>query len=58
MIGVVLELYLEVNAHPRNEGGLAPSTYERYEWTIGSHLLGRLPCRASCGRIYPSGGRP
>ena len=24
-----------VDAHPRNEGGLAPSTYERYEWTIG-----------------------
>lgn len=39
-LGQVLELYLAVNAHPRNEGGLAPSTYERYEWTIRRHLLG------------------
>jgi hypothetical protein len=40
-LGEVLELYLAVNAHPCNEGGLAPSTYERYEWTIGRHLLDR-----------------
>lgn len=45
----MLELYLEVNAHPRNEGGLAPSTYERYEWTIGHHLFDR-PRRGPQGR--------
>jgi hypothetical protein len=49
-IGVVLELYLEVNAHPRNEGGLAPSTYERYEWTIGYHLLDK-PRRGPVGAV-------
>lgn len=38
-IGQILELYLAVSAHPRNEGGLAPSTYKRYEWTIGCHML-------------------
>jgi len=40
-IGEVLELYLAVSAHPRNEGGLAPSTYDRYEWTVGHHLNNR-----------------
>jgi hypothetical protein len=40
-IGVVLELYLAVNAHPRNEGGLAPSTYDRYESMLNRHLLGK-----------------
>jgi integrase len=40
-IGEMLELYLQVNAHPRNEGGLAPTTYERYEETINRHLLGK-----------------
>jgi hypothetical protein len=42
----VLELYLQVNAHPRNEGGLAPTTYERYEETIDRHLRGRPRRRA------------
>jgi hypothetical protein len=52
-IGDVLELYLAVNAHPRNEGGLGPSTYERYEWTIGRHLLGK-PRRRAQGGTLPS----
>lgn len=51
-IGEVLELYLALNAHPRNEGGLAPSTYERYEWTIGRHLLGK-PRRRLHGGLQP-----
>ncbi|MGD0452389.1 MAG: hypothetical protein ABSB69_02220 [Solirubrobacteraceae bacterium] len=38
-IGEVLELYLAVNAHPSNEGGLAPGTYKRYESAIGRHML-------------------
>jgi hypothetical protein len=50
-IGDVLELYLANNAHPRNEGGLAPSTYERYEWTIGRHLLAKPRCRAQGGTL-------
>ena len=40
-IAEVLELYLAVSAHPRNQGGLAPSTYDRYEWTVGHHLNNR-----------------
>ena len=51
-IGEVLALYLALNAHPRNEGGLAPSTYERYEWTIGRHLLGK-PRRMLRGGVQP-----
>ncbi len=54
-IGEVLELYLALNAHPRNEGGLAPSTYERYEWTIGRHLLGK-PRRMLRGGMRPPPG--
>jgi hypothetical protein len=52
-IGEVLELYLALNAHPRNEGGLAPSTYERYEWTIGRHLLGKPRRRLHGGLQLP-----
>jgi hypothetical protein len=52
-IGEVLGLYLAVNAHPRNEGGLAPSTYDRYEWTIGRHLLGRPRRRPQGGMLAP-----
>jgi hypothetical protein len=53
-IGEVLELYLAVNAHPRNEGGLAPSTYDRYEWTIGRHLLGKPRRRLQGGSLPPT----
>jgi hypothetical protein len=52
-LGEVLELYLAVNAHPRNEGGLAPSTYERYEWTIGRHLLDRPRRSPQGGTVAP-----
>lgn len=48
-IAEVLELYLAINAHPRNEGGLAPSTYERYEQVIGLHLLGKARGRPQGG---------
>jgi hypothetical protein len=30
-----------VSAHPSNQGGLAPATYERYRSTIGKHLTGK-----------------
>lgn len=52
-IAEVLDVYLRVSAHPRNEGGLAPSTYERYEWTIGRHLLGRPRRRSQGGSRAP-----
>jgi hypothetical protein len=50
----VLELYLAVNAHPRNEGGLAPSTYERYESTVNRHLLGKPRRRPQGGTLPPT----
>jgi len=53
-IGEVLELYLAVNAHPRNEGGLAPSTYERYVSTVNRHLLGRPRRRSHDGSLPPT----
>lgn len=51
-IGQVLELYLKVNAHPSNPGGLAPSTYERYESLVGLHMLDKPRARGS-GRPRP-----
>jgi hypothetical protein len=48
----VLELYLELSAHPRNQEGLAPSTFERYRSTFNCHLLGK-PRRQSNGRMLP-----
>ncbi len=52
-IGAVLELYLHVNAHPRNEGGLAPTTYERYESIVNHHLLGKPRRRPKDGTLAP-----
>jgi hypothetical protein len=51
-IGEVLQLYLKVNAHPSNPGGLAPSTYERYESLVGLHMLDR-PRRRGSGALVP-----
>ena len=51
-IGEVLELYLAVNAHPRNQGGLAPSTFERYTSVANRHLLGK-PRRGPRGEALP-----
>jgi integrase len=51
-IGEVIELYLAVNAHPRNQGGLAPSTYERYVSAANRHLLGKAP-RKPRGKPHP-----
>jgi hypothetical protein len=49
----VLELYLQANAHPRNEGGLAPTTYERYESIVSRHLLGKPRRRPKRGTLAP-----
>ena len=48
----VLELYLELNAHPRNQEGLAPSTFERYRSVVNCYLLGK-PRRGPRGRKLP-----
>jgi hypothetical protein len=52
-IAAVLELYLAVNAHPRNEGGLAPYTYRRYESSLNRHLLGKPFHRPRGGVLAP-----
>lgn len=40
-IAQILELFLEVDAHPRNQEGLAPSTYALYKSVLNCHLLGK-----------------
>jgi hypothetical protein len=42
-IGEVLVLYLAVNAHPRNEGGLAPSTVCSWSNTIAPRKCDHSP---------------
>jgi integrase len=42
----VLDLYLRESAHPANEGGLAPSTYDRYLSVINCHLTGKQSTRS------------
>jgi hypothetical protein len=51
-LGEILEFYLRVNAHPSNQGGLAPATYERYVSTVNCHLLGR-PRSTAAGHSRP-----
>jgi hypothetical protein len=55
MIAEVLELYLAANAHPRNEGGLAPSTYSRYASVIDLYLLGKSRRCPQGGTLRPAG---
>jgi hypothetical protein len=40
-IAQILELFLEIDGHPRNEEGLAPSTYNLYKSVLNCHLLGK-----------------
>ena len=40
-IAQILELFLEVDAHPRNEEGVAPSTYTLYRSVLNCHFLGK-----------------
>ncbi|HXB64681.1 MAG TPA: hypothetical protein VNV42_07380 [Solirubrobacteraceae bacterium] len=49
-IAEIVELFLATDAHPRNQEGLAPATYEQYAWVLGSYLLGKP-------RRTPGGGR-
>lgn len=38
-IGQLIELYFEMDAHPRNQGGLAPKSYRQYRWVAERHIL-------------------
>jgi hypothetical protein len=40
-IGEVIELYFELDAHPRNHEGLAPKSYEQYRGAADRHILGK-----------------
>jgi hypothetical protein len=50
-IAQILELFMELDAHPRNEEGLAPSTYAHYESTLNCHLLGKPRCQPGNRRM-------
>lgn len=55
-IAEIVELFLETDAHPSNEEGLAPVTYDLYAWVLGTHLLGK-PRRAQGSRRMVSAAR-
>jgi hypothetical protein len=40
-IAQILELVMELDAHPRNEEGVAPTTYTLYKSVLNCHLLGK-----------------
>ncbi len=52
-IAQILELFLELDAHPRNEEGVAPSTYELYRSVLNCHLLGNPRHRPGSRRTLP-----
>jgi hypothetical protein len=52
-IAQILELFLEVDAHPRNEEGVAPSTYTLYRSVLNCHLLGKPRHQAGNRRKLP-----
>ncbi len=52
-IAQILELFLEVDAHPRNEEGVAPSTYTLYKSVLNCHLLGKPRHQPGNGRKLP-----
>jgi integrase len=55
-IAEVLELFLELDAHPRNEEGLAPSTYALYSSVLNCHLLGKPRQEPGSRRKLPAAG--
>jgi hypothetical protein len=55
-IAEILELFLELDAHPRNEEGLAPTTYELYRSVLNCHLLGKPRREPVTRRILPAAG--
>ncbi|HEY2768880.1 MAG TPA: hypothetical protein VGI76_11535 [Solirubrobacteraceae bacterium] len=55
-IAEIVELFLETDAHPRNEEGLAPATYEQYVSALNSHLLGKPRRTRASRRRLPAAG--
>jgi integrase len=53
-IAEIVELFLETDAHPRNEEGLAPITYESYTSVLNTHLLGRPRKTQGTRRMLPA----
>jgi hypothetical protein len=53
-IAEVVELFLETDAHPRNEEGLAPATYKDYALALNSHLLGKPRKTRGSRRTVPA----
>jgi hypothetical protein len=55
-IGQILELFLELDAHPSNEEGVAPSTYDLYKSVLNCHLLGKPRHQPGSKRTLPPAG--
>jgi integrase len=55
-IAEILELFLELDAHPRNEEGLAPSTYTLYRSVLNCHLLGKPRHESGSRHKLPAAG--
>lgn len=55
-IAQILELFLEVDAHPRNQEGVAPSTYALYKSVLNCHLLGKPRYQPGNRRKLPPAG--
>lgn len=53
-IAEVVELFLETDAHPSNEEGLAPATYKDYALALNSHLLGKPRKTRGSRRTVPA----
>jgi hypothetical protein len=51
-IGEVIELYFELDAHPRLQGGLAPRSYQQYRGAADRHILGKAT-RTPKGKLNP-----
>jgi integrase len=51
-LGEVVELYFALDADPRNQGGLAPSTFQRYRTVANCYILGK-PFHAPNGDPLP-----
>jgi integrase len=51
-IGALVELYFELDAHPSNQGGLAPRSFQQYRWAANRHILAK-GARDSAGKLRP-----
>jgi integrase len=51
-IGALIELYFELDAHPSNQGGLAPRSFQQYKWAANRHILAK-ETRDSADNLRP-----